>query len=148
MTGQEPAEDAKRALKRAIWDSNEVLVTASTAFLTVPRGILTLNRIKLVAEKRSLFRTADVMSVRIEDVLNVNGTVGPIFGSVTISTKFTDPSTPYSIGPFWRKDVLQLKRIIQGYIIALQRKIDVNPLPTEELITMLYKLGEDDHSIQ
>jgi hypothetical protein len=147
MTNQQQPEDSEQALSRAIWDSNEVLVTAST-FSKLHKDTLTLNRTKLFAEKRSALGAIDDMSVRIEDVLNINATLGPISGTVKIDTKFTAPNTPYSIGPFSRKDTLKLKRIIQGYIIARQRNISLDPIPTDELIPMLYALGEDDHSVQ
>lgn len=138
---------AEQKLQRAIWDSNEVLVSGSTV-LSPYKTRLTLNRTKLVAEKRSGVAHAEVMSSRIEDVLNIDGSVGLLFGTLKIATKFTKPGTPYSIGLFRRKDALNLKRIIQGYIIALDKKVDVNDIPTDELRAMLYKLGEDDPRLQ
>lgn len=139
----EPPDEALQALNRAVWDSNEVLVSADTTSL-LHKSTLTLNRAKLFAEKRSALGTIDDMSVRIEDVLNISASLGPVSGTIKITTKFTTPGNPYSIGPFHRKDTLKLKRIIQGYIIALQRKIDMNLIPTPDLITRLYELGEDD----
>jgi hypothetical protein len=147
--GQEEIDKAraKRDLKRVITDSDEVLVTAST-IAPIHKNTLTLNRTKLFTEERSAFRGVSVMSVRIEDVLNVNGELGPIGGFIKINTKFTAPDKPHIIGPFHRKDVLKLKRIIQGYVIANQKGIDVNPIPTVDLIPLLYKLGEDDPSLR
>ncbi len=135
-----------KKLDRAVWDSNEVLVSADT--IALHKSTLTLNRAKLFAEKRSALGTVNDISVRIEDVLNVRVTLGPISGTIQIATKFNTPGTPYSIGPFHRRDALRLKRIIQGYIIALQRKIDVSAIPTEELIVRLYDIGEDDPLLQ
>lgn len=143
---QQPSDEALQALNRAIWDSNEVLVTADTTS-KLHKSTLTLNRAKLFAEKRSALGAIDHMSVRIEDVLNISATLGPISGTIKIATKFNTPGTPYSIGPFRREDAVRLKRIVQGYIIALQRKIDLNMVPTNELITHLYEIGEDDPSI-
>jgi hypothetical protein len=144
---QQPSDEALQALNRAVWDSNEVLVSAST-IATLHKSTLTLNRAKLFAEKRSALGVIDDMSVRIEDVLNINATLGPLSGTIKIATRFNTPGQPYTIGPFHRKDTLKLKRIIQGYVIALQRKIDLNLVPTNELITRLYELGEDDHTLQ
>jgi hypothetical protein len=140
---QTSSDKAMQALNRAVWDSNEVLVTANTTS-KLYKDTLTLNRAKLFAEKRSVLGAVDDMSVRIEDVLNISATLGPISGTIKIATKFNTPGTPYSIGPFRRKDALRLKRIVQGYIIALQRKIDLSMIPTNELITRLYEIGEDD----
>ena len=144
---QSPSDEAMQALNRAVWDSNEVLVTADTTS-KLHKSTLTLNRAKLFAERRSALGAVDDMSVRIEDVLNISATLGPISGTVKIATKFNTPGTPYSIGPFHRKDTVRLKRIIQGYIIALQRQINLNMIPTNELITHLYEIGEDDPSIR
>ncbi len=143
----EKEHDSEKALHKAVWDSNDVLVSASTV-LTPRPSTLTLTRIKLIAERKSGVAKIEVMSVQIEDVLNIGGSIGPFFGTVKIDTKFTKPSEPYTLGLFHRKDVINLKRIIQGYIMALQQHIDVTPLPTLELRDMLYDLGEDDHSIR
>jgi hypothetical protein len=134
-------------LQEAIKDSNEILVTASTLG-PIHRSTITLSRTKLYGEERSGIKSVSVMSVRVEDVLNVDGEVGPVSGFIDISTKFTSPGKPYHIGPFHRKDVLRLKRIIQGYIIALGKKIDLDLISKSELIPMLYELGEDDPSIK
>ncbi len=140
-------DDSEQTLKQAIRDSNEVLVSASTV-LSLRPNTLTLNRTKLAAERRSGLNMVTVISVRIEDVLNVNGSAGPLFGSLQIMTKFTKPGEPFTMGPFRRKDVLKLKRIIQGCVIAIEKGIDLDPIPTEELKSLLYQLGEDDHTIQ
>jgi len=147
MDSQQSSDDSRQALNRAIWDSNEILVTAATTS-PLHKSRLTLNRAKLVAEKKTGLGSIDLMSVRIEDVLNVDATIGPLSGFVKIATKFTASNKPYTIGPFRRHDTVKLKRIIQGYVIALERKIDLNMVPTKELIPMLYELGTDDHSIK
>jgi hypothetical protein len=85
------------------------------------------------------------MSIRIEDILNVTATIGPVFGSVKIVSRVMNSDKPYNIERFWRNDAIKIKRVIQGYVIALQRKIDCSALPAKELATMLEKLGEDDH---
>jgi len=140
-------EHSEQSLKKAIEDSNEILVTASTVG-PINKNSLTLSRTKLYGEERLGIKNVAVMSVLVEDILNINGEVGPVSGFIDIATKFTSPGMPYRIGPFHRKDVLKLKRTIQGYIIALQKKIDLSPIPTAELASLLYELGEDDSSIR
>ncbi|HEY4964151.1 MAG TPA: hypothetical protein VIH90_05640 [Candidatus Saccharimonadales bacterium] len=142
----DPLKQSENALKKAIKDSNEILVTATT-IAPIHKSSLTLSRTKLYAEERSGLGKVSVMSVRAEDVLNINGEIGPVSGYITLSTKFTSPGNPYRIGPFHRKDVLNLKRVVQGYVIALQQKIDLSPIPGPELTELLYELGEDDYSI-
>jgi hypothetical protein len=145
--GQKPltAEQARSELKQAIRGSNEVLSSATTA-LVIFSDTLTLDRAKLTLTKRAFWKTAEVMSIRIEDILNVTATVGPIFGSVKVTSRIFNTDKPYTIEHFWREDALRIKRITQGYVIALQRGIDCSALPTTELASMLDKLGEDTHS--
>jgi hypothetical protein len=137
-------EQARHELTQAIQGSNEVLATATTALL-IFSDTLTLDRAKLTLTKRTFWKSAEVMSIRIEDIMNVTATVGPIFGSVKITSRIFSTDKPYIIEHFWRQDALRIKRITQGYVIALQRGIDCSSLPTDELAHMLDKLGEDAH---
>ena len=137
-------EQARQELSEAIHGSNQVLVTATTA-LKIFADTLTVDRAKLTVTKRQFWKSAEVMSIRIEDVLNVTATVGPFLGTVTFTTRITNNELPYTIVGFWRDDALRIKRITQGYIIALQRGIDCSALPTQELAAMLDKLGVDNH---
>jgi hypothetical protein len=140
-------EDSEEALKKAIHDSSEVLVEVSTVFM-FPKTTVTLSRTKMVIEKRSPFGGADIVSLDTEDLSNVNAATGPLFGAVTITTKLLNTGKPTKIGLFWRKDTIRLKRIIQGCIVAIHKKIDLSSLPLDELRDLLYQLGTDDHSIK
>lgn len=82
------------------------------------------------------------MSIRIEDILNVTVDVGPFFGSLKIFTRFFNANKPYMVSFLRRDDALRIKRILQGYIIALQKNIDCSTLPTKELADMLHELGK------
>ncbi len=137
-------EQTRHELQQAIAGSNEVLATATTV-LTIFSDTITLDRAKLTVTKRTFFSTAEVMSIRIEDILNVTATVGPIFGSVKFVSRVMNTDKPYSINHFWRADALHFKRVTQGYVIAMQRGIDCSALQTKELSDMLDQLGEDDH---
>lgn len=139
-------EESKQELRQAIKGSGQVLASATTVLSLFP-DTLTIDRAKLTLTKRRFFSTAEVMSMRIEDVLNVTATVGPVLGSVKIVSRVLNTEKPYTVGNFWRKDALRLKRVTQGYIIALQRNIDCSALPSRELAPMLDKLGEDDHAV-
>jgi hypothetical protein len=138
------AEESKAELKQAIQGSNEVLFSASTVLAIFPDS-MTIDRAKVTITKRTFYRMADVMSMRIEDVLNATCTVGPIFGTVTIVSRVMNEDQTSSIGRFWRADAKRLKRIVQGYVIALQRNIDCSQLGTVELSQMLEQLGADNH---
>jgi hypothetical protein len=138
---------AEQALQKAVQESHEILVTATTV-LTLNRQIVFLNRIKLVIEKRSLFGEVSVINMPIEDITNVSGSIGPFLGTVKIKSTLDQPDEPLTIGFFFRKDGLRLKRVLQGLLVARQKSIDMQDIALEKLQQLLYELGEDDTSIQ
>ncbi len=140
----ETPEETREELRQAIRGSKQVLATATTVFTIFP-DTFTLDRAKLTVTHRHFFSTADVMSIRIEDVLNVEANFDPFFGSIKVISRIMGREQTHSIGNFWRHDAVRLKRVTQGYVIALQRNIDCDALQTAELAAMLDKLGEDDH---
>ena len=137
-------EETRQELEEAIEGSNDVLACATTTFTFFP-DTLTIDRAKLTVFRRTFMRSAQIMSIRMEDILNVTSSVGPLMGSILVFNRVNNSEKPYYIGKFWRKDAMRMKRIAQGYVIALQRKIDCSSLQTEELVHMLERLGEDDH---
>ena len=102
---------------------------------------MTIDRTKITITHRKFFQVAEIMSIRIEDILNVTANVGPFFGSLHIVSRVLSPDKPYEISYLWRDDALCMKRIMQGYIIAMQKDIDVTPLSTKELARLLNELG-------
>ena len=135
--------EATKQLSDAIGGAHELLLSATTVFpFTLFPDTLTVDRTKLTVAHRSFFMVAEVMSIRVEDILNVTANVGPFFGSVQISTRFFDTQKPYTVNYLWRGDALKIKRIMQGYIIATQKKIDCSSLATKELVMLLDRLGQ------
>lgn len=136
-------DDSALELAQTINHSHEILVTARTVFpFTLFPDTVTLDRAKLTIAHREFFWTGEVMSIRIEDILNVTADVGPFFGSLKIYTRFFQNDKPYSVSFLRREDALRIKRILQGYVIALQKNIDCSTLPTPELAKMLDDLGK------
>jgi hypothetical protein len=147
MPNQLTAEKSEVAEKlvQAIGDSRDVLVRATTVFpLTIFPDTVTIDRVKITVTRRDFFSVGEVLSINIEDVLNVTATVGPLFGTVSIGSRFFDQGNkePYLIKHLWRHDALKIKRIMQGYIAAKQQKVDCQALTTKELAQMLDELGK------
>jgi len=138
------AEESRRELKQAIQGSNQILASATTLLVPFPDTMI-IDRAKVTVTKRHFFRVAEVMSMRIEDVLNATCTVGPFFGTVTIVSRVMNGNQTSTIGRFSRADAKRMKRILQGYVIALERSIDCSSLETRELASMLEQLGADNH---
>lgn len=135
-------DESALQLSQTISSAHEVLVTATTVFpFTLFPDTVTLDRAKLTISHKEFFWTGEVMSIRIEDILNVAADVGPFFGSLKIYTRFFQNDKPYSIYFLSRNNTLRIKRILQGYIIALQKNINCSTMPTSELAEMLHDLG-------
>lgn len=131
-------------LDKAVRQSHEVLVSANTVFpLSLFPDTVLVDRTKITVIKRNFFWSEDVMSIRIQDVLNVSASVGPLFGSLTIASRVMSTVDHFTISSFWRGDVTRLKRIIQGYVIAQHNKLDTVHLDKLELVRTLEELGDD-----
>lgn len=141
------AEESRQELRQAINGSNQILVSARTALSPFP-DTMTIDRAKITITKSAFFRTANIMSIRIEDILNATCTVGPIFGTVTITSRVLNEDRAITVGRFWRDEAKLLKRIAQGYVIALQRNIDCSSLEVGELAHMLEELGADKQPVR
>ncbi len=136
-------EHVKEELIQAIGDSQDVLARATTVFpLTIFPDTVTVDRTKITITHRDFFKVGEVVSLQIEDILNITAQVGPFFGSLRISTRFFDPDKPVTVDHLWRDDALRIKRIVQGYLVARQKEIDCNALSTKELAKTLDDLGK------
>lgn len=132
------------SLKRMVRKSHEVLASARTVFLVklFPDDII-IDRTKITIIKRSFFWSSSVVSIRVEDILNVSTDVGPLFGSVSIASRVMNSIDHFQISYLWRGDAMYIKHIIQGYVFALQNNVDVGKLPRKELLGMLNELGNE-----
>lgn len=134
---------AQQELQHAVMGANKVLVSATTVFpFTLFPDTVTVDREKISVTQRFFIQVAEVTTIRIEDILSITADVGPFFGSLKISTRFFSPEKPHRVNFLWRHDALRIKRIVQGYIIALQKSIDCSALSTPELRDLLDKLGQ------
>lgn len=132
-----------RKLSEAIGHSKDILFIASTVFpFSLFPDTVAVDREKVTIVNRTFFRVAEIVSLRIDDVLNVMADVGPFFGAVKIQTRFFDAAS-YSINFLRRSDALKLKRILHGYVIANQKGIDCDGFTAEELATLLDEIGKD-----
>lgn len=128
-------------LKEVVAHSQEVITGAKTALpFLFPHEII-LDRTKIVIIKRVFFWSSDVISMRVEDVLNVSASVGPLFGSVTIASRVMSTVDHFVVERFWRSDAIRLEKIIQGYLVARQNGVQTDHLSCEELATTLDEIA-------
>lgn len=137
--------DPREGLRKIVRKSHQLLASAQTVILPInlfPDSV-TVDRTKVTITKRTFFWSSSVISIRIEDVLNIACSTGPIFGSLTVSSRVMNSTDHYEIDYFWRKDALYLKQLIQGYVIAQHNQIETSHLNRRELVKTLLELGSD-----
>ncbi len=137
--------DPREGLRKIVRKSHQLLGSAQTVILPInlfPDSVM-VDRTKVTITKRTFFWSSSVISIRIEDVLNVACSTGPIFGSLTVSSRVMNSTDHYEIDYFWRKDALYLKQLIQGYVIAQHNQIETSHLDRRELVKTLLELGSD-----
>ena len=136
--------------------SHDVLFKADTIFpfILFPDTIM-LDREKLTIIHRQFFRMAKITAIRIKDILNAEVDIGPFFGLLRVTTRYfsdqsqfvgSEPDTkngkPPVINYLWRSDAIKLHSMLQGYIIATQKEIECSEISKEELVALLYDLGQ------
>ena len=144
------AQDARAKsnadLQKIVSQSHQVLMSANTVFpISLFPDTVTVDRTKVTITRRDFFWSSDVLSIRIEDVLNVSASVGPLFGSLTVASRVMSTIDHFQIRHLWRNDAIRLKHIIQGYVIAQHNKIDTAHLTKDQLIETLLELGLDSN---
>ncbi len=133
-----------KEIQKYVEESKVVLFEASTVFpLTLFKSTVIVDKTKVTIIQRTFFFTANVISLRIEDILSVTNSVGPFFGGIRVTTRVISSVDHFDINNFWRKDAIKLKHIIQGYIIAMHKDKNVGQLPKNKLLPILENLGHD-----
>ena len=146
LVGVSQTADDIDELKRVISHSHEVIAGATTVFPFLFPDDITLDRTKITITRRNFILSADGISIRIEDVLNVAASVGPVFGTITISSRVMNSVDHYDVGRFWREDAIRIKKIIQGYLIARQNGVQTDHLSCDELAKTLYEIDPEKYS--
>ncbi len=144
---KDPEPDQGENLRNLATRSHEVLASITTVFpFTIFPDTLLLDRTKITIIKRNFFFSSEVMSIRIEDILNVTSGIGPFFGSITIASRVLSSEDHFTINYFWRHEAVHMKHLIQGYVIAQHNGIDTKHLEKRELLATLSELGHDSRS--
>jgi hypothetical protein len=147
VTSSTEHDHEARRLTRLINRSADILATATTVFpFDLFPDTITVDRNKITIIKRDFLWSEKVISIRIEDILNVATSVGPLFGSLIIASRVMSTEDHFTTSFFWKRDAIYLKHIIQGYVIARHNKIKTSHLSKNELIDTLAKLGHDKSS--
>lgn len=137
---QEPGEVHEKLID-ITEKAHDVLFTADTVFpFTLFPDTITLDREKLTIVERFFFRVAKVVTVPITSMISADAHVGPFFGSVHMTSKYFIDNT-HTVKFLWREQAEEIQRLIQGFIIASEKEIDVTDIEKEDLRILLKDLG-------
>jgi hypothetical protein len=135
--------DERHDLHKAADNAKDVLIRAESIFpFNLFPDTISVSRMKVAITRRSFFKVAEVVSLQHDDILNVEADTGPFLGAIKIYTRIYG-SEPLRITFLSRKSTVDVKRIIEGFIIAHKQNIEYNDLDTEELRKLLNRLGSD-----
>jgi hypothetical protein len=141
LTGSQEPQEVHEKLIDVTEKAQDVLFRAETVFpFTLFPDSIILDREKLTVVTRVFFRTAKITSVPISSISAAEADVGVLFGSAHISSKFF-VQNKYSIQFLSRGNTLTLVHMLQGFIIAHEKSIDLTDIEREDLLMLLKDLG-------
>ena len=124
--------------------SRDNLFVAKTVFpFTLFADTLKIDRQKITIVHNDFFRMSQTASTEIKNIMNIQADVGPLFGSIIVTSKHFLNNTQ-AIKYLRRRDVATAQRLLQGFMIAQRAKIDTDNINTQQLLALLNDLGQEN----
>lgn len=131
----------EKKLKEVIKESKNTLVESKTVFpFTLFPSSITVDRHKLTIVHRS-FNAEQVVSVPIENIKNIRADLGPLFGSLTITSDHFINNTQ-ELNFLKKDDAKKIQKLVQGVIVAVGEEIDISKVKASRLKGYLENLGD------
>lgn len=102
-----------------------------------------IDRQKITIVHNDFFWKSQTASTEIKNIMNIAADVGPLFGSITITSKHFQNNTQ-TIKYLRKSDVATAQRLLQGFMIAQRAKINTNDIGREQLLMLLNELGQEN----
>ncbi|EFK95660.1 hypothetical protein LDC_2338 [sediment metagenome] len=132
------------SLKSLNTGADENLFSARTVFpFVLFADTLKIDRQKLTIVHNELLWASRTNSIRLKDIRNVESDIGPLFGTITITSSNFLNNTQ-TIKYLRHKDIIKAQRLLQGFMIAHEAKIDTDDIEQGELLKLLYSLGQEN----
>ncbi|HSX20143.1 MAG TPA: hypothetical protein VLG38_03350 [Gammaproteobacteria bacterium] len=126
--------------------SQENLFIAKTVFpFVLFTDTLKIDRQKLTIVHNDMLRMSQTGSIELRNIMNIQADVGPLFGSITVTSKHFQNNTQ-TIKFLRKKDVATAKCLLQGFMIAHRAKIRIDDIEQEQLLALLSELGQENHT--
>lgn len=126
----------------AVDTAQDALLEVSSVFpFAIFPDTLRVDRQKVVVVHRGFFQTAQIINIQIDDLQSIEADVGPLFGTVSITTKQFS-NTVNKVHHLSRKDTIEAQSLLQGFVIANQKELSHSEIEKHELIKLLKDLGQ------
>lgn len=120
------------------------LFVAKTVFPFVMfADTIKIDRQKITIVHNDFFWKSQTASTEIKNIMNIEADVGPLFGSITITSKHFLNNTQ-TIRYLKRSDVAAAQRLLQGFMIAQRAKIGTDGIDKARLLSLLNELGQEN----
>jgi hypothetical protein len=125
--------------------SQDNLFVAKTVFpFVLFADTLKIDRQKITIVHNDFLGKSQTASTEIKNIMNIEADVGPLFGSLTVTSKHFLNNTQ-TIKYLRRRDVAMAQRLLQGFMIAQRAEIDTDNIEREQLLVLLNSLGQENH---
>ncbi|HSX29627.1 MAG TPA: hypothetical protein VLE73_03650 [Candidatus Saccharimonadales bacterium] len=120
------------------------LFVAKTVFpFVLFADTIKIDRQKLTIVHNGFLWKSQTASTEIKNIMNIKADVGPLFGSITVTSKHFLNNTQ-TIKYLKRSDVATVQRLLQGFMIAQRAKINTDDIDQDQLLKLLNELGQEN----
>lgn len=124
--------------------SHDNLFVAKTVFPFVFfADTLRIDRQKITIVHNDFLWKSQTASTEIKNITNIQADVGPLFGSLIVTSKHFLNNTQ-TIRYLKKRDVATAQRLLQGFMIAQRAKIDTDNIEKVRLLVLLNDLGQEN----
>lgn len=137
-------EHTKAKLASLSDGAKDNLLAVKTVFpFVLVTDTLKIDRQKITIVHNDFLWTSHTASIKLRDIGNVQADIGPLFGSITVTSKHFLNNTQ-TLRYLKRKDAIMAQRLLQGFMIAHEAQIDTDGITSHELGTLLSNLGQEN----
>ncbi len=141
---QEGAATETQRLTNLAEGASDNLFIAKTVFpFVLFADTIKIDRQKITIVHNDFFWKSHTASTEIKNIMNIAADVGPLFGSITITSKHFLNNTQ-TIKYLRRGDVAIVQRLLQGFMIAQRAKINTDDIDKKQLLKLLNDLGQEN----
>lgn len=144
--GQKTSGTEIERLQSLTQGSRDNLFVAKTVFpFVLFADTLKIDRQKITIVHNDFLWKSQTASTELKNIMNIEANVGPLFGSLTVTSKHFLNNTQ-TIRYLRRRDVATAQRLLQGFMIAQRAQIDTDNINQEQLLILLNDLGQENRN--